>query len=73
MNGSKLAAVILIAAGVLGLAYGGFSYTKKTHSADIGPAHLELKEKERVDVPTWAGAAAIVGGVLILVMSRRAR
>jgi hypothetical protein len=71
MNGSKLAAIILIVAGILGLAYGGFTYTKDTHSANIGPLHLEVQEKERVNIPLWAGVAAIVGGVLLLTVPRR--
>jgi hypothetical protein len=71
MNGSKLAAIVLIVAGVLGLAYGGFTYTKDTHSADIGPLHLQVQEKERVNIPLWAGVAAIVGGVLLLAVPRR--
>ena len=71
MNGTKIAALILIALGVVGLAYGGFSYTKETHSSNIGPLHLEVKEKERVNIPMWAGVAAIVGGVVILTMGGR--
>jgi multidrug transporter EmrE-like cation transporter len=71
MSANKIAALILIVGGILGLAYGGFSYTKETHSANVGPLHLELKEKERVNIPLWAGIAAVVGGVLILTMSRR--
>ena len=72
MSGPKLAAIILIVGGILGLTYGGFTYTKDTHAADVGPLHLEFKEKERVNIPMWAGIAAIVGGVLVLTMSKRA-
>ena len=71
MSGSKLAAIILIVAGVLGIAYGGFTYTKETHSADIGPLHLQVKEKGHVNIPLWAGIGAIVGGVLLLVVPRK--
>jgi len=67
MNTRKLAALLLIVAGALGLAYGGFSYTKATHQADVGPIHLSVSEKQYVNVPLWAGIAAIViGGVLLL-------
>jgi hypothetical protein len=72
MGGAKVAAIILIVFGVLGLAYGGFSYTKETHSADVGPVHLAVKEKEHVNIPLWAGVAALVGGVLMLTMGRKA-
>jgi hypothetical protein len=67
MNAVKMAAVVLIAAGVLGLVYGGFSYTKDTHEAKLGPLELSVKEKETVNVPVWAGVGAIViGGALLL-------
>jgi hypothetical protein len=49
MNTSKLAAIVLIVAGILGLAYGGFSYTKATHRADLGPLHMSLNEKQYVN------------------------
>jgi hypothetical protein len=67
MNPVKLAAIVLIAAGALGLAYGGFSYTKETHEAKLGPIELSVSEKQTVNVPVWAGVGAIViGGVLLL-------
>jgi hypothetical protein len=63
----KLAGLILLVLGILGLVYGGFSYTKEEHDAKIGPVHIELKEKKRVNVPLWAGvAAAVVGGALLI-------
>lgn len=68
MNPLKLIALILIVAGVLGLAYGGFSYTKQTHSTDIGPLHLEVKEQQHVNIPLWAGLAALIGGGVLLVV-----
>jgi hypothetical protein len=72
MNAIKIVAVLLIVLGVLGLGYGGFSYTKETHNADIGPLHLQVNEKEHVNIPLWAGIGALVGGVLLLVSSRKA-
>jgi hypothetical protein len=66
-NASRIAALVLIVAGVLGLIYGSFSYTKETHETKIGPLELSVKEKETVNVPVWAGIGAIViGGVLLL-------
>jgi hypothetical protein len=66
MNAIKIAALVLIAAGVLGLVYGGFTYTKDTSEAKIGPIELSVKNKETVDVPVWAGVGAIViGGALL--------
>jgi hypothetical protein len=68
MSAIKIAAIVLIAAGILGLVYGGFSYTKETQLAKIGPLELSTKDKETVNVPVWAGVGAIVvGGLLLLV------
>ena len=72
MDSMRIAAIVLIVAGALGLAYGSFSYTKETHEAKVGPLELSVKEKETINVPQWAGIAAIVcGGVLLLSVSRR--
>ena len=63
----KLVAIVLIVAGALGLLVGGFSYTKETHDVKIGPVELSVKEKQDVNIPVWAGIAAIVvGGALLL-------
>lgn len=66
MNAIKLLAVALIVAGSLGLLYGGFTYTKDTHQAKIGPIELSVQEKETVNVPIWAGVGAIVAGMALL-------
>lgn len=72
MNALKIAAIVLIVAGVLGLAYGSFSYTKETHTAKVGPVELSVKEQETVNIPVWAGVGAIaIGGVLLLLGSRK--
>jgi len=71
MNAIKMAAIALIAAGILGLAYGGFSYTKETHGAKLGPIELSVTEKQTVNVPIWAGVGAIVIGGMLLVFGGR--
>jgi multidrug transporter EmrE-like cation transporter len=72
MNAVKIAAIVLIVAGVLGLAYGSFSYTKETHEAELGPIELSVKERQTVNVPVWTGVGAIViGGVILLFGSKR--
>ncbi|HVQ03699.1 MAG TPA: hypothetical protein VMT14_09295 [Burkholderiaceae bacterium] len=73
MNASKIIGIVLIVAGALGLAYGSFSFTKDTHTANIGPLSLSVKEKETVNVPVWAGIAAIVAGGLVLLGGSRRR
>ena len=67
MNPTKLIGIILIAAGCLGLAYGGFSYTKETTNVKLGPIELKVQEKENVNVPLIVSAGAIVLGVFLLV------
>jgi TRAP-type C4-dicarboxylate transport system permease small subunit len=73
MSGLRIIAFVLIVAGALALAYGGFTYTKDTHTANLGPLSLSVKEKERVNIPMWAGlAAVIIGGVMLVGGGRRA-
>jgi multidrug transporter EmrE-like cation transporter len=72
MNSVKLAGIVLIVAGALGLVYGSFSYTKETHEAKLGPIELSVKEKQNVNVPVWAGVGAIaIGGALLLFGSKK--
>lgn len=71
MNPIKLVAVGLIVAGVLALAYGGFSCTKDTTVVKLGTLEISAKEKQTVNVPMWAGIGAIVVGGLLLVMGGR--
>jgi hypothetical protein len=71
MNTTKILGIVLIAAGALGLMYGGFTYTKDTHEAKIGPLTLSVTEKETINVPIWAGVGAIVVGGLLLVFGNR--
>ncbi|MFZ3205535.1 MULTISPECIES: hypothetical protein [Pseudomonas] len=71
MNSFRLAAIALVVVGTLALIYGGFSYTKDTTAVKLGPLELSVKEKERVNVPMWAGIAAIVAGGLMLVVGSK--
>ncbi len=71
MNTTKLIAVFLIAAGCLGLVYGGFSYTKETSALKLGPLELKVQEKERVNVPLIASVGAIALGVFFLIAGRK--
>jgi len=68
MNPVKVIAIVLVIAGILGLAYGGFSYTKDTNVVKLGPLELSAKEKQTVNVPMWTGVGAIVVGGLLLVL-----
>jgi multidrug transporter EmrE-like cation transporter len=70
MTPLKVIGVVLIVAGALALAYGGFSYTKESHQAKIGPLQFSVQEKEQVNVPQWAGLGAIIAGVILLVVGK---
>jgi len=72
MNAIRIAAIALVVAGALALLYGGFSYTKETHQAKLGPIERSVQEKQTVNIPVWAGAVGIViGGALLLYGGRR--
>ena len=71
MNSTRIVAIVLIVVGILGLAYGGFSYDKETVGAKLGPIELKVTEKKTVNVPMWAGIGAIVAGGLLLVLGSR--
>lgn len=71
MNTAKTVAIILIVGGVLALLYGGFSYTKDTTAVKVGPIELSVKEKQSVNIPIWAGVAAVVAGGLLLVIGSK--
>ena len=70
MNMTRSSAIVLIVAGSLGLIYGGFTYTKDTHTANVGALELTVKDTETVNVPIWLGVGAIVAGGLLLLMRK---
>ena len=67
MSGTKLLGVILLVAGLFGLVYGHFEYTKETHEGQFGPFKFSIAEKETAVIPSWASLAVIVAGVVLLV------
>jgi hypothetical protein len=71
MSPLKVVAIILIVAGIAGLIYGKFTYTKATHEVNLGPIDLAVKEKKTVNVPMWAGIAVIIAGGLLLVVPKK--
>lgn len=66
MSAIRMVALVLIVAGILGLAYGGITYTKNTHTAKLGPIEMSVKDKETINIPMWAGVGAIVVGGFLL-------
>lgn len=71
MDSRRVIGVILLAAGLLALAYGGFTYTKDSHDVDVGPIEFSIEEKERVNIPLWAGVVSAIAGVVLVTSSRR--
>lgn len=71
MNGLRMTAIAIMIAGVLALAYGGFSYTQDTTALKLGPVELKVQERKTINIPLWAGVAAVVAGGLILVVGGR--
>ena len=71
MNAMKMLGIALVVGGILGLMYGGFTYTKETHETKIGPLSLSVSDKETVNVPIWVGVGAVVIGGLLLVFGNR--
>ncbi len=71
MNASRLIGIVLIVLGGLGLAYGGFSYTKETTGVKLGPLELKVQERERINIPMIASAGAILAGIVLLAMNRK--
>jgi hypothetical protein len=71
MSGLRIFGIALIILGIIGLVYGQFSYTRKSHDADLGVLKLSIKEKETVNVPVWAGVAGIAAGAALLLVGKR--
>lgn len=70
MSGTKILGTVLLVAGILGLVYGHFDYTKETHEGQFGPFKFSVAEKETTVIPSWASIAVIVAGVVLLVIPR---
>lgn len=68
MGPIRILAIVLIVGGLLGLLYGGFSYTRESHDLNVGSLQLSIKDKKTVNVPVWAGAGAIVAGAVLLIV-----
>jgi len=68
MNAARITGIILIVLGVAGFLTGGFSFTKETTKAEIGPLQLKVQEKESFNVPQWLSVGAMVLGAVVLVI-----
>lgn len=71
MSTLKIVAIVLIVAGILGLVYGGFTYTRETHELTVGPLDVTVKDRQTVAIPIGAGVGAIAAGAILLVLERK--
>ena len=71
MSGIKILGIVLIAAGILGLAYRGFSYTRETHEAQIGPLELSVDERQTFSIPVWIGVGTLMAGAFLLILPKQ--
>lgn len=70
MSVTKLLGIILLAAGLFGLLYGHFDYTKETHEGQFGPFKFSIAEKETAVIPSWASIVVMVAGVVLLIIRK---
>jgi hypothetical protein len=68
---NKTIGLILIVLGLLGLAWGGITYTTHEKVLDIGPIHATHEEEHTVPLPPLAGAMALIAGVALLATARK--
>jgi hypothetical protein len=71
MSLEKMIAIGLLVVGALGLAYGGFSYTRETHEANLGPLSVTVEDNDYVNVPVWASFGALLVGAVLLLRRKR--
>ena len=68
---TRIIGIICVIAGCLGLAYGGFSYTKESTGLKIGSLELKMNEKQDVSIPTVLSGGIVALGVLLIVVGGR--
>jgi len=68
---TKTLGVILCVLGLIGLAWGGFTYTTREKIVDIGPIHASRSKTHNVPLPPIAGAVLLIGGIVLLVARRK--
>jgi hypothetical protein len=68
---NKTLGMILIALGLFGLVWGGFTYTTREKIVDIGPIHATREKTHNIPLPPIAGAVALIGGIVLLVAGRK--
>lgn len=73
MDVKRIAALVLIVVGTLGLVVGKFAFDRETHHASVGPMEMSISEQRTVNIPVWAGVGAIVVGAVLLLPLGKSR
>jgi hypothetical protein len=73
MTASRWVGLLLVVLGVLGLVYGGITYTRDRHEVELGPLEVNVEEKESIPIPPVLGGLAVAAGVILLVVGGRRR
>ena len=68
---NKAAGIVLIVLGLVALVWGGFSFTTREKLFDVGPIHATREKTHSIPLAPIAGAAALVGGIVLLVAGRK--
>lgn len=68
---SRTLGIILIVVGLIGLAWGGLTYTTREKVVDIGPIHASRDKEHTIPLPPMAGAVALIGGVVLVVAGKK--
>jgi hypothetical protein len=68
---NKTLGIVLIVIGLVGLAWGGFTYTTSKKVVDVGPIHATRDQTHHVPLPPIAGAVVLIGGVALLVAGKK--
>ena len=71
MKPAAIVGILLVIIGVIGLAYGGISYTKQTTVVDIGPIKATADTRERIPIPPVLGGIALVGGIVLIALGSK--
>ena len=70
---SKVVGIILIALGVIALAYQGITYTTKDKVIELGPLKVEATKEKTIPLPPVLGGVAVAAGVVLLIAGARSR
>ena len=71
MKPAGIVGIILIAIGIIALAYGGFSYTKREKIIDAGPLQVSADREKTVPFPPILGGICLIGGIVLVLAGNR--